>query len=56
MTKTANERTRELILDALAYAYVRGWYAGIDGIKNDSGKIKVADELLKELVKKIEAI
>lgn len=35
--------------DALAYAYVRGWYAGLDGAKTDEGKVEVARELATKL-------
>lgn len=37
--------------EALATAYVRGWYAGTDK-KNDSGKVAVARELADNLSKK----
>ena len=32
-------------VEALCGAWVRGWYAGIDGIKNDDGKRSAAAEI-----------
>lgn len=36
--------------EALAYAWVLGWYAGCAGVTNDSGKIEAAKELLRRLI------
>lgn len=39
----------DAIKEALAYAYVLGWYAGTGGATNDSGKIEAMETLYKKL-------
>lgn len=42
---------KEALLNALAYAWVRGWYAGRDGATNDDGKRDAAKEELVKLMR-----
>lgn len=41
---------KEALLETLAYCWVRGWYAGLDGAKTDEGKIHAAQEEFKKLL------
>jgi hypothetical protein len=41
---------REKLMATLAYCWVRGWYAGLDGTKTDEGKIHAAQEEMKKLL------
>lgn len=41
---------KDALLSALAYSWVRGWYAGCDGVKNDDGKRAAAMEELNKLL------
>lgn len=42
---------KKAILDALMYAWVRGWYAGQDGQRTDDGKRTAASEIFRKLMK-----
>jgi len=44
---------KDVILNTLAYCYVRGWYAGIDGAKNDHGKREAAKEEFQKLLEQL---
>ncbi len=50
---TFSPEQKEVLLSTLAYCYVRGWYAGIDGAKNDDGKREAAKEELAKLLEKL---
>lgn len=41
--------SREKLMEALAYSWVLGWYAGCGGVTNDSGKVEAATELLRRV-------
>lgn len=47
---TFSTQQKDALLNALAYSWVRGWYAGGDGIKNDDGKREAAKEELDKLL------
>jgi hypothetical protein len=38
-------------MNSLAYSWVRGWYAGGDGVKNDDGKREAVKEEMEKLLK-----
>lgn len=42
---------KDSLLNALAYSWVRGWYAGRDGATNDDGKREAAKEELEKLLR-----
>jgi hypothetical protein len=41
---------KDALLNALAYSWVRGWYAGRDGARTDDGKRDAAKEELAKLM------
>jgi hypothetical protein len=42
---------KDALLNTLAYSWVRGWYAGCDGVTNDEGKRVAAKEEMEKLLK-----